>query len=106
MISEPTSNDWIKVTKRKNKDRFTSKPTLHNRKFHPRIQIKKGTTRDISHQMVYGTKACKQRPHIYTEYKSTKASSYKKLLNRKDHHHRHHQQVDVSKAFLTTILRI
>jgi hypothetical protein len=45
MIPEPTSNEWIKVMKRKKKERFTSKPTLHNREYHPRIQMKKGTTR-------------------------------------------------------------
>jgi hypothetical protein len=77
MIHEPKKNEWIKVIKRKKKERINSnciakmkapkqqvknfpKAKSHKCEFHPRIQMKKGTTRDLSQQMAYGPKLCHQ----------------------------------------------
>jgi hypothetical protein len=98
---EPIQNEWIKVTKPKKKERFTSKPIKHDREFSPRIQMKKGTTRDFSHQMVYGPKPCKPRPNNRMEYKSTKVSAHHRHMNRMNSHLlRPPRQVDVSRAYL------
>jgi hypothetical protein len=65
MIHEPEKNEWIKVIKRKKKERVNSHyimkmktpkqqgknfPKANNQssEFHPRIQMKKETTRDFS----------------------------------------------------------
>jgi hypothetical protein len=65
----------------------------HNHEFHPRIVLKKGTTRDFSNPNL----------HIHQKSKVVEGYSNMKPLNRKDR--RHLRQLDVSKAFLHPPIR-
>jgi hypothetical protein len=119
MIPEPKKNEWIKVIKRKKKERHIPncfiemqapkqqkknfpKAKNHNSEFHPRIQMKKGSTRDFS-RMIYGPKTCQANLHIHQKSKIIKGYSNMKPLNRKDR--RHLQRFDISKAFLHPPIR-
>jgi hypothetical protein len=115
MTHEPKKNEWIKVIKRNKNKRMNSnciakmkppkqqvknlpKAKNHNSEFHPRIQMKKGTTRDFSQQMAYGPKFCQSHLHIQKKSKTVKAFSNKKPLSWKDR--RHLQSFDISKTIL------
>jgi hypothetical protein len=101
MTHEPKKNAWIKVIKRKKKERINSnymakmkapkqqvknypKAKKHNCEFHPRIQMKKGITHDLSQQMIYGPKLCQPLLHIHKKPKSIKMFSNNTLLKCKD----------------------
>jgi hypothetical protein len=104
MIHETQKSEWIKVIKRKKKERLIpncfiemqapkqqtkklSRTKKHNSEFHPRIVMKKGTTRDFSNRNL----------HIHQKSKAVKGYSNMKPLNRKDHCHLKH--FGASKAF-------
>jgi hypothetical protein len=63
------------------------KAKKRNREFHPRIQMKEGTTRDFFQQMAYGPKLCQYLRHIHKKPKSIKAFANKKPLSQKDRRH-------------------
>jgi len=65
----------------------------HNIELHPRIKMKKGTTRDFSNPNL----------HIHCKLKSIKGYSNMKSLNWKDR--RHLKQFDVSMALLHIPIR-
>jgi hypothetical protein len=92
-----TSNCTSKMKAPKQQKKYFPKAKNHNCEFHPRIHMKKGTTRDFS-RMIYGPKPCKPHLHINQKPKSIKEYSNMKPLNRKDRRQRQH--FDISKAFL------
>jgi hypothetical protein len=118
MTHEPKKNEWIKVIKRKKKERITSNymakmraPKLqvknlprtknHYCEFHTSRQMKKGTTCDFSQQEIYGPKLCQPHLHIHKKPKSIKVFSNKKPLSQKDRQHL--KRFDVSESFLHSL---
>jgi hypothetical protein len=87
------SNCIIKIKAPKQQVNNFPQSKNHNSEFHPRIQMKKGTTRDFS-RMIYGPKPCQPHLHINQKPKSIKGYSNKKPLSR------HLQRFDISNVFL------
>jgi hypothetical protein len=73
----------------------------HNCEFHPRMQMKKGTTYDFSKQRIKGPRIWQPQLHIPKKPQPVKVFSNKKPLSRKDR--RHLLRFDIRKAFLQSL---